>query len=67
MRALLIGSVILLALAISACGGSLTARCEGIEWQSRQCKALKGVKWAKAHGVSPTVIEGYYSLPESER
>ncbi len=56
------------AVALVGCGGSgLRGTCESIEWKGRQCEALKRVDWAKAHGIPPNTVEGYYSLPESER
>ena len=45
----------------------LAETCEEIHWQGRQCRALKGVEWAKAHDLPPHTVEGYYSLPEDER
>jgi len=63
--ALLVGFLLL---SPAGCGGgSLAQTCEGIEWQGRQCQALKGVEWAKAHDLPVHTVEGYYSLPEEER
>lgn len=48
-------------------GGSLEDTCESINWQGRQCQALKGVEWAEENGLPPQSVDGYYSLPENER
>lgn len=64
----LIITISIAALALAGCGGSgLRGTCESIEWRGRQCEALKRVDWAKAHGIPPNTVKGYYSLPESER
>ena len=52
---------------LAGCGGSLKDTCENIDWRGHQCQALRNVEWAKEHGVSPQVIEGYESLPEDAR
>jgi hypothetical protein len=68
MSARLILAACFVALALTGCGGSgLRDTCNSIEWKGRQCEALKRVDWAKAHNIPPNTVEGYYSLPESER
>ena len=53
--------------ALPGCGGGLRDTCKSIEWQGRQCQALKRVDWARANGIPPHTVKGYYSLPEDER
>jgi ABC-type dipeptide/oligopeptide/nickel transport system ATPase subunit len=68
MRKLTGITVVIALLGASGCGGSTLAdTCADIEWRGRQCQALKGVEWAKKHGLPPETVDGYYSLPEDER
>lgn len=69
---LTVGGLILLVVILAIAGGvfgagSLKETCKDINWQSEQCRALKRVDWAKRNGLNPSLVEGYYSLPEDER
>lgn len=61
-------AMMVIALGCIGCGGSdLAETCKNIEWQGRQCQALKRVEWAKKHGLPPETVKGYESLPEDAR
>jgi hypothetical protein len=67
-RLALVASLALTVLLLIGCGeNSLRTACESIGWKGQQCGALKRVEWAKANGIPPHTVKGYYSLPEDAR
>ncbi|MDX6602930.1 MAG: hypothetical protein QOF13_2132 [Solirubrobacterales bacterium] len=59
--------ILLIAGSIFGCGSSLRETCPGINWEGRQCQAIKNIESLEAQGLPAHLAEGYYSLPEDER